>query len=77
MLGAPCWSRWVPFGSDGDHVGLNSGALGLIWVTAWKALGAIRDPLGLSGCSNELFGSRAGGSINLSAQGEGEGWLLD
>ena len=24
------------FGLDGDHLGLHFGALGLIWVTAWK-----------------------------------------
>ena len=46
MLGAPCCSRWGPFGLDGDHLGLHFGALELIWLTAWKALCAIWDPLG-------------------------------
>ena len=41
------------------------GALGLIWVTAWKALGGMWTPLGQTGCSNEPFGTpvRAGAPI--------------
>ena len=41
----------------GDHFGLHFGALGLIWVTAWEALGGMWIPLGPTGCSNELFGT--------------------
>ena len=49
----------------GDDLGLHFGALGLIWVTAWKALGGMWIPLGQTGCSNELFGTpvQAGASI--------------
>ena len=65
MLGAPCYSLWVPFGLDGDHLGLHFGALGLILVAAWEALGGMWIPLGPTGCSNELFGIpvQAGASI--------------
>ena len=49
----------------GNHFGLHFGALGLIWVTALKALGGMWTPLGQTGCSNELFGTpvQAGASI--------------
>ena len=49
----------------GDDLGLHFGALGLIWATAWKALGGMWARLGEIGCSNELFGTpvRAGASI--------------
>ena len=30
----------------GDDLGLHFGALGLIWVTAWKALGGMWAPVG-------------------------------
>ena len=65
MLGAPCCSRWGPLGLDGDDLGLHFRALGLIWLTAWKALGGMWTPLGQTGCSNELFGTpvQAGASI--------------
>ena len=43
----------------GDDLGLHFGALGLIWVTAWKALGGMLGPLGYTGCSNELCGTPA------------------
>ena len=33
----------------GDDLGLHFGALGLIWVTAWKALGGMWIPLGQTG----------------------------
>ena len=48
-----------------DHLGRYFGALGLIWVTAWEALGGMWIPLDPTGCSNELFGTpvRAGASI--------------
>ena len=54
-----------PFGLDGDHLGLHFEALGLIWVTAWEALGGMWALLGETGCSNELFGTlvQAGSSI--------------
>ena len=65
VLGAPCCSRWVPLGLDGDPLGLHFGALGLIWVTAWKALGGMWALLGEIGSSNQLFGIpvQAGASI--------------
>ena len=49
----------------GDDLGLHFGALGVIWLTAWKALGGMWAPLGQTGCSNELFGTpvQAGASI--------------
>ena len=40
-----------------DDLGLHFGTLGLIRVTAWKALGGGWAPLGQTECSNELFGS--------------------
>ena len=65
MFGAPCCSRWGPFGLDGDYLGLHLGDLGVIRVTAWEALGGMWALLGETGCSNELFGTpvRAGASI--------------
>ena len=57
MLGAPCCSRWGPLGLDVDDLGLHFRALGLIWLTAWKALGGTWIPLGQTGCSNEPFGT--------------------
>ena len=79
MLGAPCCSRWGPLGLDGDDLGLHFGALGLIWVTAWKALGGMWTPLGQTGCSNELFGTPVRREHQLEGPGgpKGSMWGLE
>ena len=60
----------------GDDLGLHFGALGLIWVTAWEALGGMWALLGETGCSNELFGIpvQAGASLRGPRGTKGSMW---
>ena len=54
-----------PFNMDGDDLGLHFGALRLIWVTAWDALGGMWALLGETGCSNELFGTPVQAGVSI------------